>query len=97
VKTTKPKNPRFEVYPGKTTMLGVLKPGDVIAPRGVDGSWRWRLYARNGEIVASGEGYTTERDARKGVKAVQRAVRAIEDREDAAAGIERLPVAKAKR
>ena len=28
--------------------------------------WRWRLKADNGEIVASGEGYTTKDDAVRG-------------------------------
>ena len=28
--------------------------------------WRWRVKAGNGEIVASGEGYTTERDCKRG-------------------------------
>jgi hypothetical protein len=36
--------------------------------------WRWRLKAGNGEIVASGEGYTAERDARRGFSAVAVAV-----------------------
>lgn len=30
-------------------------------------SWRWRLKAGNREIVASGESYTREADARRGV------------------------------
>lgn len=29
-------------------------------------SWRFRVLAGNGEIVASGEGYTSERDAHRG-------------------------------
>ena len=29
------------------------------------GAWRWRLRAGNGEIVATGESHTTERDARR--------------------------------
>lgn len=35
----------------------------------VDGApedWHWRLKAANGEIVASGEGYTTKTDAMRG-------------------------------
>ena len=43
--------------------------------------WRWTLYAKNGEIVASGEGYTTEADAKRGVRAVIRAVTAIVGKE----------------
>lgn len=29
---------------------------------------RWRVLSANNEIVASGEGYTTERDARRGFR-----------------------------
>lgn len=32
------------------------------------GGFRWRLQAENGEIVASGESYTTEASARRGFK-----------------------------
>lgn len=32
--------------------------------------WRWRLKAANGEIVASGEGYTKKSDAMRGFGAV---------------------------
>lgn len=32
------------------------------------GSWRWRLKARNHEIIASGEGYTNKTDAVRGVE-----------------------------
>jgi uncharacterized protein len=35
--------------------------------------YRFRLKARNGEIVASGESYRTKADAKKGIKAVQTA------------------------
>ena len=37
------------------------------------GEYRFRLKARNGEIVASGESYKTKADAKKGIKAVQTA------------------------
>ena len=37
----------------------------------VQGDWRWRLYADNGEIVASGEAHESERDAQR---AFERAV-----------------------
>ncbi len=37
------------------------------------GEFRFRLKSRNGEIVASGEGYKTKAGARRGVEAVQRA------------------------
>lgn len=32
------------------------------------GRWRWRLKARNHEIIASGEGYTNKTDAVRGVE-----------------------------
>jgi uncharacterized protein len=35
--------------------------------------WRWRLKARNGEIVASGEGYKTKSGAMRGAEAFKRA------------------------
>lgn len=35
--------------------------------------WYWRLKARNGEIIASSEAYTTYYAACRGVKAVRRA------------------------
>ena len=37
------------------------------------GAWRWRLTAANGEIVATGEGYTSQRDAQRGFTAAQTA------------------------
>jgi len=37
------------------------------------GEWRFRLKAGNGEIVATGEGYSTKDGARRGCEAVQRA------------------------
>ncbi len=36
--------------------------------------WRFRIKAGNGEVVATGEAYSSEDGARKGVEAVQRAV-----------------------
>jgi hypothetical protein len=36
--------------------------------------WRWRVRARNGEIVASGEGYTRKEDAVRGFKAAAMAM-----------------------
>lgn len=30
---------------------------------GDPGEWRWRVKAKNGEVVATGEGHTSERDA----------------------------------
>lgn len=40
-----------------------------------DGDYRWRVQAANGEIVASGEGYTRRSDAKRGFQDVARAVR----------------------
>lgn len=37
-----------------------------------DGDHAWRLRAKNGEIVSSGEGYTTESDARRGRRTMLR-------------------------
>jgi uncharacterized protein YegP (UPF0339 family) len=37
------------------------------------GEYRFRLKARNGEIVASGESYPTKAAVKKGIKAVQTA------------------------
>ena len=36
--------------------------------------WQFRLKSANGEIVASGEAYTTKQGAKDGCAAVQRAV-----------------------
>jgi hypothetical protein len=36
--------------------------------------WRWRVKAGNGEIVASGEGYGSERDAIRGFEDAARAM-----------------------
>lgn len=37
------------------------------------GEWRWRLRHRNGNVIAaSGEGYTTKANARKGLRSVAR-------------------------
>ena len=37
------------------------------------GGWRWRLKAGNGEVVATGEEYTTKDGAVRGCEAVARA------------------------
>ena len=37
------------------------------------GEWAWRLVGRNGEVQASGEGYTRRGDALRGVAAFKRA------------------------
>lgn len=34
--------------------------------------WRWRLRAKNGEIIASGEGYKTRAAARRAITLVKR-------------------------
>jgi uncharacterized protein YegP (UPF0339 family) len=39
----------------------------------VDGSWRYRLIAKNGEILAASESYRDATDARRGVTALRRA------------------------
>jgi uncharacterized protein YegP (UPF0339 family) len=36
------------------------------------GDWRWRLQARNGEVLASGEGYKTQAGAQRGAVAFKR-------------------------
>ena len=36
--------------------------------------WRWRVRADNGEIVASGEGYTRREDAERGYRAARDAM-----------------------
>ena len=42
------------------------------------GEWRFRLKAKNGEIVATGEGYKTKQGCIRGVESVKRnAARAI--------------------
>jgi len=35
------------------------------------GEWRWRLVAGNGEVLASGEGFTRKRDAQRATRAVR--------------------------
>lgn len=61
----KPKAPRFEVYHG-------------IDRETYAQAWHWRLIARNGEIIASGEGgFTSRRDALRATESVKRAVAKI--------------------
>lgn len=77
------KSARFEVYPSKVTMLGGYTATEKITLKAAPGAdWRWRL-ARNGEILASGEGFTRKADAERAVRAVKRAVLAIDARERA--------------
>lgn len=71
VTTLKPKNPRFDVY-----LSGAMTDHRTMAV--VGGEWRWRLIARNGEIIASGEGFTSKKDANRAVAAVKRAVLSID-------------------
>jgi uncharacterized protein YegP (UPF0339 family) len=47
---------------------------DVADPALAKPEWRWRLRAANGEIVASGEGHASERDARRAFDGVTKAV-----------------------
>ena len=44
--------------------------------------WRFRIKAGNGEVVATGEAYSSEDGARKGVDAVRRAVNEACDEEN---------------
>jgi len=39
-----------------------------------DNLWYWRLVARNGETIASGQGYRSKQGVLKGIKAVKRGV-----------------------
>jgi uncharacterized protein YegP (UPF0339 family) len=56
--------PKFEYYMSAVPMKrGAGKPRQ---------DWRWHLRARNGEIVASGEGYTTLAAVRRAIRAVVR-------------------------
>ncbi len=36
------------------------------------GEFRWRLVATNGQVIASGEGYTTKENARNGIESVKK-------------------------
>ncbi|HOC13112.1 MAG TPA: YegP family protein [Propionicimonas sp.] len=36
------------------------------------GKYRWRLKASNGQIIASGQGYATERSCRDGIESVKK-------------------------
>jgi uncharacterized protein len=48
------------------------------------GDYRWRVVAANGEIVATGEGYTTEQDAERGFRDAARNITDIPTFDDAA-------------
>ncbi len=43
--------------------------------------WRWRLRASNGEVLASGEGYSSKAHAKRGAAAVVASARVAEVRE----------------
>ena len=49
--------------------------------RDAKGEWRWRLRARNGEVIAeSGEGYARREDCENGIALVRQSTEArIED------------------
>lgn len=42
---------------------------------GDDGDYRWRVQAANGEIIATGEGYTRKPDAKRGFQDAARTIR----------------------
>lgn len=44
----------------------------------VEKEWRWRLVGKNGEIVATGEGYTRKEDAARGARTTRRLVKDAE-------------------
>ena len=46
--------------------------------RDAAGEWRWRLKASNGQIIASGQGYATERSCRDGIESVKKHAAAAE-------------------
>lgn len=35
------------------------------------GEWRWNLKARNGQVIAVSEGYTTKQAAKNGIRSVR--------------------------
>jgi uncharacterized protein YegP (UPF0339 family) len=55
------RKPKIEIYKA-TGFLGVCKGFE----------WRWRLKAKNGEIVASGEAYKRKYDAIRAVRRFQK-------------------------
>ncbi len=66
MKNTNP-NPKFEFFTSGSTT-------------GPAYECRWRLRAKNREIIAQSEGYTTMQGARRGAKAVERAILRIVSR-----------------
>lgn len=39
--------------------------------KGKKKEWRWNLKARNGEVIATSEGYSSEAAARNGIRSVR--------------------------
>lgn len=39
--------------------------------KGKKKEWRWNLKARNGQVIATSEGYSTEAGARNGIRSVR--------------------------
>jgi uncharacterized protein YegP (UPF0339 family) len=60
----KKREPRIEIFGSEGTIIKGDHPQQ----------WYWRLRAANGEVVAHGEGYTSKKDVKRGVRAVVRAV-----------------------
>lgn len=81
-KPARPKNPRFEVYQGMHRETYAQ-------------TWRWRLFAKNGEILASGEGFTRRHDAERAVRAVIRAVAQITEKREVFTAPDLQPIADA--
>lgn len=61
---------RFEVYPERFRVTSVSPPAAVTVSSDAPDSWRWRLRGANGEIVASGESYTSRCDAMRACRRV---------------------------
>lgn len=65
---------KVEIYEGQSTRE-VAVPGGPVEVRSDEPEWRWRVKAANGEIVASGEGYTRREDAVRGFADAAHAMR----------------------
>ena len=50
------------------------RPGGWRSSKDARGQWRWRVKARNGEIVAASEGYATKGNAVRGAADLARAL-----------------------
>jgi uncharacterized protein YegP (UPF0339 family) len=46
--------------------------------KNMKGEWRFRLNARNGEIVATGEAYPTKAHVKRGIASMQKAAEGAE-------------------